>query len=154
MAPSAIDYSDDRNAKSQDTLYTTSNGVPMPHPYETQRAGENGPLLLQDHHLIDLLSLPVSNVLDEVGEDRFVAPGTSLRLLVDTAHPLSWGLRGEETAYFADSPAFSTALPPSRAETVGRAVVARSSRPSGATCSSHGAGSCGGTSSTANSVAA
>lgn len=28
----------------------------MPHPYETQRVGENGPLLLQDFHLIDLLS--------------------------------------------------------------------------------------------------
>lgn len=28
----------------------------MPHPYESQRAGENGPLLLQDFHLIDLLS--------------------------------------------------------------------------------------------------
>ena len=73
MAPSAVDsthhsadgnrpgdihrdYLDDRNAKAQDTLYTTSNGVPMPHPYETQRVGENGPLLLQDHHLIDLLS--------------------------------------------------------------------------------------------------
>lgn len=28
----------------------------MPHPYETHRAGENGPLLLQDFHLIDLLS--------------------------------------------------------------------------------------------------
>ncbi|KAI4150269.1 MAG: hypothetical protein LQ340_004189 [Diploschistes diacapsis] len=50
------DYQDDRTAKSQDTLYTTSNGVPMPHPYETQRVGENGPLLLQDFHLIDLLS--------------------------------------------------------------------------------------------------
>ncbi|KAK0642738.1 Catalase [Lasiodiplodia hormozganensis] len=50
------DYSDDRNATSQDTLYTASNGAPYPHPYETQRAGENGPLLLQDFHLIDLLS--------------------------------------------------------------------------------------------------
>jgi catalase len=49
-------YQDDRAAKSQDTVYTTSNGVPMPHPYETQRVGENGPLLLQDFHLIDLLS--------------------------------------------------------------------------------------------------
>ena len=39
-----------------DCLYTTSNGVPMPHPYETQRVGENGPLLLQDFHLVDLLS--------------------------------------------------------------------------------------------------
>ncbi|KAF2197625.1 catalase-domain-containing protein [Delitschia confertaspora ATCC 74209] len=50
------DYVDDRNAKSQDTLYCTSNGVPYPHPYEVQRVGENGPLLLQDFHLIDLIS--------------------------------------------------------------------------------------------------
>ena len=62
MAPSAInehtlgDYGEDRNKPAQETLYTTSNGVPMPHPYESQRVGENGPLLLQDHHLIDLLS--------------------------------------------------------------------------------------------------
>lgn len=49
-------YSDDRQAKAQDTVYTTSNGAPAPHPYEAQRMGENGPLLLQDFHLIDLLS--------------------------------------------------------------------------------------------------
>ena len=49
-------YTDDRDTSSQETIYTTSNGVPMPHPYETQRAGPNGPLLLQDFHLIDLLS--------------------------------------------------------------------------------------------------
>ncbi|KAF5542846.1 catalase [Fusarium phyllophilum] len=69
MAPSATDtsfaahvanqfqsYESDRQATSKETLYTTSNGVPIAHPYETQRAGENGPLLLQDFHLIDLLS--------------------------------------------------------------------------------------------------
>jgi catalase len=50
------DYNVDKNSKSQDVVYTTSNGAPYPHPYETQRAGENGPLLLQDFHLIDLLS--------------------------------------------------------------------------------------------------
>ncbi|KAI9683280.1 MAG: hypothetical protein M1822_006145 [Bathelium mastoideum] len=50
------DYNNDRNTTSQNAIYTTSNGVPMPHPYETQRVGENGPLLLQDFHLIDLLS--------------------------------------------------------------------------------------------------
>lgn len=49
-------YEADRSTSSKDTLYATSNGVPMPHPYETQRVGENGPLLLQDFHLIDLLS--------------------------------------------------------------------------------------------------
>lgn len=56
MNPQFRDYSDDRNAKSTETVYTTSNGVPMPHPYEAQRVGENGPLLLQDFHLIDLIS--------------------------------------------------------------------------------------------------
>ena len=50
-------YYDDRNTPAQNTLYTTANGVPVDHhPYESQRAGENGPLLLQDFHLIDLLS--------------------------------------------------------------------------------------------------
>ena len=52
----AASYDADRNAPSTETLYTTSNGTAMPHPYETQRAGANGPLLLQDFHLIDLLS--------------------------------------------------------------------------------------------------
>lgn len=37
-------------------IYTTSNGIPVPHPYSVQRAGITGPLLLQDFHLIDLLS--------------------------------------------------------------------------------------------------
>lgn len=50
------DYVSDKNSVSRDTLYTTSNGAPYPHPYESQRAGDNGPLLLQDFHLIDLLS--------------------------------------------------------------------------------------------------
>lgn len=49
-------YYADRNSQAQETLYTTSNGAPYPHPYEAQRVGENGPLLLQDFHLIDLLS--------------------------------------------------------------------------------------------------
>ncbi|MCJ1352420.1 MAG: hypothetical protein MMC33_002404 [Icmadophila ericetorum] len=50
------DYDNDRQTPSQKALYTTSNGAPMPHPYEAQRVGENGPLLLQDFHLIDLIS--------------------------------------------------------------------------------------------------
>ncbi|KAK8869468.1 hypothetical protein IAR55_000032 [Kwoniella newhampshirensis] len=54
--PTMRDYAKDRDAKSQDTIYTTSNGMPIAHPYMTQRAGRDGPLLLQDFHLIDLLS--------------------------------------------------------------------------------------------------
>ena len=49
-------YQNDRAATSEKTIYTTSNGAPMPHPYETQRVGENDPLLLQDFHLIDMIS--------------------------------------------------------------------------------------------------
>ena len=51
-----LKYQNDRSTPAQKTLYTASNGAPQPHPYEAQRAGENGPLLLQDFHLIDLLS--------------------------------------------------------------------------------------------------
>lgn len=51
------EYIEDATRPSQDTVYTTANGAPVPHPYEAQRAGSNGgPLLLQDHHLIDLIS--------------------------------------------------------------------------------------------------
>lgn len=37
-------------------VYTTAYGAPVAHPYETQRASHNGPLLLQDIHLVELLS--------------------------------------------------------------------------------------------------
>ena len=37
-------------------LYTTSNGNPGFNPEASQRVGTNGPLLLQDFHLIDLLA--------------------------------------------------------------------------------------------------
>ncbi|EIW78857.1 catalase [Coniophora puteana RWD-64-598 SS2] len=36
--------------------YTTSNGAPIAEPYAAQRAGQIGPLLLQDFHHIDLLA--------------------------------------------------------------------------------------------------
>lgn len=35
---------------------TTSQGYPLPNPFETQRVGEHGPLLLQDFNLIDSLA--------------------------------------------------------------------------------------------------
>jgi hypothetical protein len=72
--------------------------------------------------LIELLGLPVTDVLQGVGEERFHAPGSMLRGLVDTAHPLGWGLRPEEALYFADSPAYDTRPPDPR---FGRRVVVR-----------------------------
>ena len=56
VASQFTSYEKDRQMDSKQTTYATSNGVAMAHPYEAQRAGENGPLLLQDFHLIDLLS--------------------------------------------------------------------------------------------------
>lgn len=55
-APTFRSYEEDRDTKSTEAIYATSNGAPVPHPYTVQRAGLDGPLLLQDFHLIDLLS--------------------------------------------------------------------------------------------------
>src|SRR5689334_18902621 len=49
-------YEKDRQMDSKQTTYASANGAPQAHAYESQRAGENGPLLLQDFHLIDLIS--------------------------------------------------------------------------------------------------
>ena len=74
-------------------------------------------------YLIELFQLPVTNVLEDVrSEDRFSAPGTMLRIEVDTQHPMGFGLQPEEAAYFANSAAFQTSVPDSR---FGRQVVAR-----------------------------
>jgi hypothetical protein len=73
-------------------------------------------------YLIDLFQLPVTNVLDGVDDESFSAPGTLLRIDVDTSHPLGFGLRPQEAAYFAGSAAFQTSVPSARFK---RHVVAR-----------------------------
>ena len=73
-------------------------------------------------YLIELLELPVTNVLEKVRSDRFDCPGSMLRLLVDNQQPLAYGMRSVEAGYFADSPAFETRLPDARFD---RRVVAR-----------------------------
>ncbi|KAK0520102.1 hypothetical protein OC834_007158 [Tilletia horrida] len=56
--PTTINYAEE--ALAPNGVYTTSNGVPVAHPYEVLRVGTeqhpDGPLLLQDFHLIDSLS--------------------------------------------------------------------------------------------------
>lgn len=37
-------------------VYTTSNGRPVDNAEAADRVGQNGPLLLQDFHLLDLLA--------------------------------------------------------------------------------------------------
>jgi catalase len=44
------------NKSGPPPVYTTSNGCPVKDPNASIGVGQHGPLLLQDHHLIDLLS--------------------------------------------------------------------------------------------------
>jgi Zinc carboxypeptidase len=73
-------------------------------------------------YAIELFGLPVVDVLARVGRDSFNAPGSLLRILLDPDQPLAWGLRREEAAYFANSPAFETRPPDPRFR---RTIVAR-----------------------------
>jgi hypothetical protein len=72
-------------------------------------------------YVIDLLGLPVTNVLARVSSEQFNCPGSMLRIRLDPEHPLSHGLQTEEAAWFSDSPAFQTSPPDARIE---RRVVA------------------------------
>ena len=73
-------------------------------------------------YFIDLFDLPVENVLDDLERSEFLCPGSTLRVHVDTTHPLGWGMHTDEAVYFAGSPAFKTRVPDPRFD---RAVVAR-----------------------------
>ncbi|MFQ5768295.1 MAG: hypothetical protein ACE5ID_09980, partial [Acidobacteriota bacterium] len=102
---------------------------PLPPPYDGG-IGEEGREKIKDWVLkeggtivaldssadfvIDLLDLPVKNIMEGVEEDRFLCPGSMLRLLVDPTQPLAYGMRREEAGYFAASPAFSTRIPDGR----------------------------------------
>ncbi len=72
-------------------------------------------------YFIELFKLPVTNVLAGVGRDAFSCPGSMLRLQVDNTHPIAYGMRETEAAYFASSPAFQTRVPDARFD---RRVVA------------------------------
>lgn len=108
---------------------------PMPDPYAggigsgggeklKKWVEEGGTLVAMDEsagYVIDLFALPVRNVLERVPETDFHAPGSQVRILLDTTHPLSYGMSAEEVVYFADSPVFQTSPPDAR---IRRKVVA------------------------------
>jgi hypothetical protein len=73
-------------------------------------------------YLIEIFQLPVTNVLKNISPDEFSAPGTMLRIEVDTSNPIGYGMRPEEAAYFSGSAAFQTSVPDARFE---RQVIAR-----------------------------
>jgi hypothetical protein len=55
---------------------------------------------------IDLFGLPVVNVLHGLPQDTFFCRGSSLRIHVDTAHPLGFGMPEWASAYFYEAQAF------------------------------------------------
>ncbi len=55
--------------------------------------------------------LPLRNVLDGVKSSEFYAPGSILKIEVDTSHPLARGLEREVDAYFINSRAFEITDP-------------------------------------------
>ena len=73
-------------------------------------------------YFIELFELPVKNALAKVKRDRFDCPGSMLRVMMDTEHPLTFGMRAEEAVDFSRSPAFQTRVPDAR---FARKVIAR-----------------------------
>ncbi|KAG2004644.1 heat-induced catalase [Coprinopsis cinerea AmutBmut pab1-1] len=67
-------------------VYTTSNGAPVNEPYAAQRAGINGPLLLQDFHHIDLLA---HFDRERIPERVVHAKGAGAHGYFETTHSLS-----------------------------------------------------------------
>ncbi len=60
---------------------------------------------------IEILDLPVMNVLDAVKADDFYAPGTILDVSFRTGHPVTYGMREKGHVFFTNSPAFATSIP-------------------------------------------
>jgi len=68
--------------------------------------------------VIDGLALPVENPLRDITSDQFSCPGSLLRVVMDSAHPLAFGMPRETAVVFMTSAVFASADP--EVTTVGR----------------------------------
>ncbi len=55
---------------------------------------------------IDYFKVPVENIVRDVKPEEFFCPGTLLRVEVDTAHPIAYGMNKVATIMFSRSPVF------------------------------------------------
>ena len=55
---------------------------------------------------IDLLNIPVVNILHGLSQETFFCRGSSLRIQVDTTHPVGYGMPEWASAYFYEAQAF------------------------------------------------
>jgi len=60
---------------------------------------------------IDEFPLPIENILEDKKREDFHAPGVLLQVMIDTAHPIGWGMPEKAAAFFSRSPAFRTSIP-------------------------------------------
>ncbi len=60
---------------------------------------------------IDVFHLPVRDIVRDVRPDQFFCPGSILRLDLDTAQPLAYGMLPQTAAFFAYSSAYDTMQP-------------------------------------------
>jgi hypothetical protein len=75
-------------------------------------AATGGTLIGIDHvsqALIEGFALPVRNALKDKPQEEFFCPGSLLQVVVDTKHPLGYGLPRETAVLFIESMAFETA---------------------------------------------
>ena len=70
---------------------------------------------------IDEFPLPVANVLEKCKREEFYAPGVMLNIMIDTNHPIGWGMPPRAAAFFKHSPAFKSGIPSGKLD---RQVVA------------------------------
>ena len=71
-----------------------------------------GTLVLLDRSAelaLESWAVPVKNALKGVKSEDFACPGSLLKILVDTNHPVAYGMRPESSALFSGSPAFDLA---------------------------------------------
>jgi hypothetical protein len=71
---------------------------------------------------IDILKLPVVNVLKDVKPDDFYCSGSILRVECDTSNPIAYGMERESSSFFEYSPAF-TVIPSYGKEGSAKSVV-------------------------------
>ena len=56
---------------------------------------------------IERLGVPVKNLKSGLNRDQHFAPGTILRVEVDTTHPVGFGMKAQTTGFYNNSPFFS-----------------------------------------------
>ena len=69
---------------------------------------------------IKYLYLPVTNVLEGLRSDEFYNPGSLMRLILDSRHPIAYGYEREASALFVNSPAFDVGSNGGGTQTIGR----------------------------------